>query len=129
MKTNTGNQINPISPSVIPAALNGKAAAIDVLAVIGGLLFIKAPCDSMTPTIAPETVIGIKPYCNEPVTDGVYLVEIGGKPALRRIQGLFAGGYCLLCDNPAYPSPTVQTLPRLLAEVKAVVKPITAQIN
>lgn len=63
------------------------------------LRVFRAPSDSMAPAIAAGDIVEVMP-CEHLDADGIFIVDINGAPALRRIQ-LLPGGRARLSTDAA----------------------------
>lgn len=61
----------------------------------------RAPTDSMAPTIAPGDIVEIDEACNVIRTDGLFVIDIDGSPAIRRVQRVPGTGRVRLSTDAA----------------------------
>lgn len=66
------------------------------------LSMISARGDSMEPTIHHGDLLLVAALRTEAMTDGIYLIEIGGDLFCKRLQRQFGGGVTIRSDNPKY---------------------------
>ncbi len=66
---------------------------------------IKIDSEAMKPTISPNDMVWVDTACKSPDSDGIYLLNIGDKPTLKRIQiKPLENSAVIKSDNPQYGS-------------------------
>ncbi len=97
-------RILPIADQAEEAFFMSRTALAPIGAPTEALRFLRAPGDSMAPTIQPGAVALVDTSRRSWIGDAIYAFSIGDQVLLRRLSKGVDGAFMLIPDNPHYPT-------------------------